>query len=96
MKMRERIARALCEADCGRITENELARCRDLVPAVLKAMREPTEMQLAAVKPWPSHWDKDGPDRAVMIAAVQTDRLAAASLWASMIDAALVEIEEEE
>ena len=33
--LREKIARVLCEADCGRITENELDRCRGLADAVL-------------------------------------------------------------
>jgi len=35
MELREQIARELCEADCGRITENELDRCRELATVVL-------------------------------------------------------------
>ena len=35
----ERVARAICEVDCGRITENELDRCRDLARAAITAMQ---------------------------------------------------------
>jgi hypothetical protein len=38
----EKVARGICEADCGRVTENEMARCRDLARAALEALREPS------------------------------------------------------
>lgn len=97
MEMREKIARALAVADgkdpdiyhfAGKLLWEAYLLVAD---AVLNAMREPSEGQLAATKPWPAHWDKDGPDSATMIAAVQTDRLVAASIWQAMIDAALSE-----
>jgi hypothetical protein len=34
----EKVARAICEADCGRITENELSRCRDLARAAINTI----------------------------------------------------------
>jgi hypothetical protein len=36
----EQVARAMCEADCGQITENELARCRDFARAIIPVVRE--------------------------------------------------------
>jgi len=35
----EAVARALCEADCGCVTDNELARCRDLARAVIPVVQ---------------------------------------------------------
>jgi hypothetical protein len=74
--MRERLARSICEADCGCITENELARCYDLADAVLSTMREPTEAMIsAAVDNWN---DRD----------IQTLDEAMLQTWQTMIDAA--------
>lgn len=55
--LREVIARAICEADCGCVTENELARCEGLTDAALAAIKqagfvvvpaEPTEAMVEA------------------------------------------------
>jgi uncharacterized protein YaaW (UPF0174 family) len=35
----EAVAKAICEADCGCITENELARCRELAIAALSLIK---------------------------------------------------------
>ena len=47
MSMVEVVAKAICEADRGRITENELDRCRDLARAAIQAMMEPTDEMVA-------------------------------------------------
>lgn len=46
--MVERVARAICTVACGRVTENELDRCRDLASAAIEAMMEPTGEMLEA------------------------------------------------
>lgn len=38
--MREAVARAICEVDCGVVTENELDRCRDLADAAIRTVLE--------------------------------------------------------
>jgi glycerol kinase len=49
MTMIEMVARAICEADCGRVTEDELARCTELARAALEAMCEPTHEIIKAM-----------------------------------------------
>lgn len=44
----ERIATAICEADCGTVSENELDRCRGLARAAVNAAREPTDAMKVA------------------------------------------------
>lgn len=44
----ERAARALCEAQGVRLSQNELARCAGEVRAVLQAIREPGEGAISA------------------------------------------------
>lgn len=34
----ERVSRAICIVDCGRVTENELSRCADLAQAAIRAV----------------------------------------------------------
>lgn len=51
--------------------------------------REPTPEMLEAVKPWPAHWPKEGPDFRAMWAAYQTDQLAFQSQWDRAISTAL-------
>lgn len=80
--MIERVARAISEADCGCITENELDRCMGLARAAIEAMREPTrEMKDAALKacsnstiaePKASAWDAVHAYRAMITAALDS------------------------
>jgi len=78
--MIERVAKAICEVDCGRITENELARCRELARAAIEAMMDPTEgMIIAGIierhdQPCPEAW-----------------KLATANIYQAMLTAALKE-----
>ena len=48
MTMIEKMARAICEVDCGRVTENELARCRDLAAVALTALQETSDGMVGA------------------------------------------------
>lgn len=74
--MREAVARAICEVDCGMVTENELDRCRDLADAairtVLERLREPSEAFLSSY----------GAEH----------RRTVAGIWESGIDAAVREV----
>lgn len=42
-EMIERVARGICKADWGGVSDAEMGRCRDLARAAIIAMREPTK-----------------------------------------------------
>lgn len=45
--MVERVARAICTVACGRVTENELDRCRDLAIAAMQEISDPTDLMVS-------------------------------------------------
>ena len=55
------------------------------IAATLDDMAEPSEGMLAADKPCPTHWDLEGPDRAVMNAALLVDRATSRQTWQAML-----------
>lgn len=59
--------------------------------AAIEAMREPTEAMLEAVKPWPDHWPKEGPEYPARHAAYLIDQATARSDWQAMLSAALAD-----
>ena len=104
--MVEAVARAICcgcglngsgcaaQFDGAKFSICQAHTYRKDARAAIEAMREPDQQMLDAVKPWPAHWAKDGPDYPARHAAYLTDQVAARSDWQTMIDAALTNGEE--
>lgn len=84
--LREKVAHDICIVDCGRVTENELDRCRGLadaaIAAVLDAMREPSKKVLASGYIVSEHMAFIGDD------TVQKEL---GLMWRTMLDAFLQE-----
>lgn len=90
MSVIDRVASAICEADCGCISENEMARCHQLAKAAVGAMREPTETMRQA------GWGRTHPDSGDPLP--QHDEVEGEGwlpgIYRAMIDAALTEDKE--
>lgn len=96
-EMIERVARAI-EATMFAPHELPLAaelheRYRETARAAIEAMREPTEAQLSAAVPEPTHLyeGRDVEFPVAMRAAAMAERMAARQRWLDMIDAALTD-----
>lgn len=89
MRMREKITRALADADIHSLGWKER-----IVDAVLAAMREPTKLMLdkgmdAALEAMDSDWSSDADGNRHDYSYLRSD--APAAIWQAMIDAAIEE-----